>query len=231
MLELKWVARRACAYRSSLAPTGPSTDGRREKYSLGHGRRCSFSGPFQAFYLAPKYLRSEKTDKEVIRFQISRSQTRQPRAAIPIQPHKYRLMAVVWPSLPVRMGRCNSLGFASTRLNRSAGFTRHGRGVFSFLVAGQPLYWVLHARENSRKSIRTEKNPTRFVKFHLHAGGSWNRDGMILSQSQDFGSIYQVSDQGGTAKPLTTLDSSRGEVAHLWPHFLPDGRHFFYLVI
>ena len=59
------------------------------------------------------------------------------------------------------------------------------------------------------------------------AGGSWNRDGIILF-NLNFGSIYQVSDQGGTAKPLTTLDSSRGEVAHLWPHFLPDGRHFFF---
>ncbi len=29
--------------------------------------------------------------------------------------------------------------------------------------------------------------------------------------------------------PVTTLDSTREEVAHLWPRFLPDGRHFLYL--
>jgi hypothetical protein len=29
--------------------------------------------------------------------------------------------------------------------------------------------------------------------------------------------------------PLTTLDTARGETAHRFPSFLPDGRHFVYL--
>ena len=28
---------------------------------------------------------------------------------------------------------------------------------------------------------------------------------------------------------VTTLDSSGSEIAHLWPQFLPDGKHFLYL--
>jgi hypothetical protein len=28
---------------------------------------------------------------------------------------------------------------------------------------------------------------------------------------------------------VTTLDASREEAAHVWPHFLPDGKHFLYL--
>jgi hypothetical protein len=28
---------------------------------------------------------------------------------------------------------------------------------------------------------------------------------------------------------VTSLDSTRGETAHLLPQFLPDGRHFFYV--
>ena len=31
--------------------------------------------------------------------------------------------------------------------------------------------------------------------------------------------------------PLTTLDPQSGEIGHLWPAFLPDGDHFFYLAL
>ena len=58
------------------------------------------------------------------------------------------------------------------------------------------------------------------------AGGTWNRDGVIV-----FGGpgLYRVSATGGTPTPLTTLDESRKETSHVWPYFLPDGRHFLYL--
>jgi len=32
---------------------------------------------------------------------------------------------------------------------------------------------------------------------------------------------------GGQAMPITTL--AKGDSAHTWPQFLPDGRHFLYL--
>ncbi len=59
-------------------------------------------------------------------------------------------------------------------------------------------------------------------------GGSWNRDGVILFGNVA-GGIMRISDAGGAASPVTALDSSRGESAHLTPVFLPGGRHFFYL--
>jgi eukaryotic-like serine/threonine-protein kinase len=58
-------------------------------------------------------------------------------------------------------------------------------------------------------------------------GGAWNQDGVIL-----FGSLrglMRVSAAGGTPSLLTKVDSSRGELAHVGPSFLPDGRHFLYL--
>ena len=39
----------------------------------------------------------------------------------------------------------------------------------------------------------------------------------------------RVSANGGSASPLTTLDPSRGEIQHVLPSFLPDGRHFIYV--
>jgi len=59
------------------------------------------------------------------------------------------------------------------------------------------------------------------------AGASWNRDGQILF-GQYPGGLVRVSASGGTATPVTALESSRGEIAHMYPFFLPDGRHFVY---
>jgi Tol biopolymer transport system component len=36
---------------------------------------------------------------------------------------------------------------------------------------------------------------------------------------------------GGTPQALTTLDKDRFHIAHRWPHFLPDGRHFLFYVV
>ena len=43
--------------------------------------------------------------------------------------------------------------------------------------------------------------------------------------------LLRVSSAGGTPTVVTRLDRSAGEDAHRWPHFLPDGRHFFYTAI
>ena len=60
--------------------------------------------------------------------------------------------------------------------------------------------------------------------------GSWNREGTILfSEITLKRGIVRVSDKGGEAVPVTTVDPSSEVVADLWPHFLPDGRRFLYL--
>jgi Tol biopolymer transport system component len=61
----------------------------------------------------------------------------------------------------------------------------------------------------------------------LAAGGTWNKDGVILF-AQATMAVYRVSDLGGTPTPVTTLDEARGETQHWAPFFLPDGTHFLY---
>ena len=58
-------------------------------------------------------------------------------------------------------------------------------------------------------------------------GGAWNPDGVILFGS--YQGLMKVSASGGAPSLLTKLDTSRGEVEHIIPSFLPDGRHFLYL--
>jgi Tol biopolymer transport system component len=64
------------------------------------------------------------------------------------------------------------------------------------------------------------------------AGGSWSRDGVILFQSVGAGEggLLRVPASGGTPVQATTLDPAHGETNHLWPQFLPDGRHYLYIV-
>ncbi len=59
-------------------------------------------------------------------------------------------------------------------------------------------------------------------------GGSWGRDGTILFAPSPEASIARVSSGGGEVTAATRIDPGRTDVAHRWPVFLPDGRHFLY---
>ncbi|PYS57229.1 MAG: hypothetical protein DMF74_26580 [Acidobacteria bacterium] len=62
----------------------------------------------------------------------------------------------------------------------------------------------------------------------ISAGGTWNRDGVIVFVRLADG-LYSIPATGGTPMRVTTFDKSRNEIVHVWPYFLPDGRHFLYL--
>ena len=63
----------------------------------------------------------------------------------------------------------------------------------------------------------------------ISRGGAWNRDGVILLGTLE--GIARVSASGGATSLVTMIDRSRGENRHVWPQFLPDGRHFLYLAM
>jgi Tol biopolymer transport system component len=58
--------------------------------------------------------------------------------------------------------------------------------------------------------------------------GDWNASGDILTGSRGGGPIQRVFSGGGTPVAVTAVDTARGEVAHAFPKFLPDGRRFLY---
>jgi Tol biopolymer transport system component/predicted Ser/Thr protein kinase len=59
-------------------------------------------------------------------------------------------------------------------------------------------------------------------------GGTWNRDGVILFAAGGGSLILRVPSAGGSATPVTSFDASQPVLAHSWPYFLPDGKHFLY---
>jgi len=60
-------------------------------------------------------------------------------------------------------------------------------------------------------------------------GGSWNQSGVIIFSPDALTPLSKVSAAGGTPEVLTVLDTTKREVSHRWPCFLPDGKHFLYV--
>ena len=61
-------------------------------------------------------------------------------------------------------------------------------------------------------------------------GGTWGADGAMLYSPALLSGVYRVETARKERVAVTTLDESRGETAHQWPQFLPDGRHFLFVV-
>jgi serine/threonine protein kinase/Tol biopolymer transport system component len=59
-------------------------------------------------------------------------------------------------------------------------------------------------------------------------GGDWNRQGVILFNSGNETGLSRVNAAGGKPEAVSELDASRGERMHLFPSFLPDGKHFLF---
>ena len=59
-------------------------------------------------------------------------------------------------------------------------------------------------------------------------GGTWNADGVIVFAPSDGSHLMRVSAAGGTSAAMTTLGPQ--QLAHRFPHFLPDGRRFLFNV-
>jgi serine/threonine protein kinase/Tol biopolymer transport system component len=60
-------------------------------------------------------------------------------------------------------------------------------------------------------------------------GATWNADGVVIFAPITRGTLMRVSASGGAVTAVTTF--SPGQVAHLAPRFLPDGRRFLFTAL
>ena len=67
----------------------------------------------------------------------------------------------------------------------------------------------------------------RICSCVVSAGATWAADGAILFARED--GLSRVAAGGGPVTSVTTVEERRGEFAHQYPLFLPDGRRFLYL--
>ncbi|HET7452392.1 MAG TPA: protein kinase [Thermoanaerobaculia bacterium] len=68
------------------------------------------------------------------------------------------------------------------------------------------------------------------ANLELLGGGTWNRDGVILFAPDSHGGIFRVPASGGSPAQATVLDPALKDEGHIWPEFLPDGRHFLFSI-
>jgi Tol biopolymer transport system component len=79
------------------------------------------------------------------------------------------------------------------------------------------------------KKVDANGGPVTNVADGFSVGrGAWGRDGIILFVPRPNSPIHAVPDRGGASRPVTTLNTERGETGHQVLRFLPDGRHFLY---
>lgn len=69
------------------------------------------------------------------------------------------------------------------------------------------------------------------IETNIGAGGTWNREDVILFTPNFQSPLFRVSAKGGAPLQVTAFDRGRRESSHRWPDFLPDGRHFLYLAL
>ena len=60
-------------------------------------------------------------------------------------------------------------------------------------------------------------------------GGTWSRNGFIIFSSQD-GTLHGIPAGAREPQTITSLDRSKGEIAHIAPHFLPEAERFLYVI-
>jgi serine/threonine protein kinase len=90
--------------------------------------------------------------------------------------------------------------------------------------------WIGFISDGMLKKIPAGGGPVQVLAASGNSrGAAWGADDTILFVSGNTG-LFRVSSSGGPVTAVTTLDASRQEVGHRWPRFLPDGRHFLYLV-
>ncbi|MBZ5635666.1 MAG: serine/threonine-protein kinase [Acidobacteriia bacterium] len=86
--------------------------------------------------------------------------------------------------------------------------------------------------QNQLKKIDISGGPAQTLCESSSGGvgsGAWNRDGVIVFGGRGAGPMWKVSQAGGIATEVTSVDTSRGEGFHALPTFMPDGKHFIYL--
>ncbi len=63
----------------------------------------------------------------------------------------------------------------------------------------------------------------------LQWGGAWGDDGTFVFRGPK--GLMRVSADGGVPESVTTVDSSKGELSHVRPQFLPGGRQLLFTVM
>lgn len=112
-----------------------------------------------------------------------------------------------------------------------------GRAVVGTGAAEQPFFsfdgnWIGFFQDGELKKVAAAGGqPLALTGLdgQNYVGADWGEDDTIVFSSGG-GPIKRVQAAGGTAEPITEVDTSAGEVFHSSPHFLPGGDAILYTI-
>jgi DNA-binding SARP family transcriptional activator len=84
--------------------------------------------------------------------------------------------------------------------------------------------WLAFRSRGTLKRLRLPDGPTSVIADSV-GPYSWGDDNRIVFGRNPWSTgLFVVDAFGGTPRVLTTVDTSRGEIGHSWPHLLPGSR-------
>ena len=92
--------------------------------------------------------------------------------------------------------------------------------------------WIAYPDSGKLMKVRAAGGePQVICKTATAYGIAWNAGGTILF-TPHYGTtgMFKVPASGGEPVEFTKLDAARGERAHVWPTFLPDDKHFLFVI-
>ena len=91
--------------------------------------------------------------------------------------------------------------------------------------------WLIFFRNAKLEKISLSGGtPITLADAPDNRGGTSSNKGMIVFSPFAVSELKMVSQDGGTAKSITTIDTIQNERTHRWPSFMPDGRHVLFTV-
>jgi serine/threonine protein kinase/Tol biopolymer transport system component len=172
----------------------------------------------------------------VVLLRPSDSTTSRPRARFDIAlPDR---LGFDWPDWPIVSPDGQRLAFTARSEGRRQLWVRHLDGSVTPLPDTEGAafaFWSPDSRTiaffagGKLKKVDATGGPiTMLTDSFSVSRGTWGVDGTILFVPRPNGPIHAVADTGGASRPVTTLNTSRGETSHQVAKFLPDRRHFLY---
>ncbi len=104
------------------------------------------------------------------------------------------------------------------------------RGAYPFWSPDSTMIGFLSGDRKLKKMSASGGPPQTICDASNMKGASWAADGTILFAPAHNTGIFKVADIGGEPEQVTKLDESGKETSHRFPWFLPDGKHFLFLV-
>ncbi len=90
---------------------------------------------------------------------------------------------------------------------------------------------ILFFSDSAMRKIAATGGPVTVLSTARDSrGASWGPDGTILFSPDVAGGIQRIEAAGGEVRNVTVVDEAAGDIGHWRPEFLPDGRHFLFLL-